>query len=268
MPNRFTKVCYALAATAAVTTLGLSAAGAASASVPAHRVRPNATPSCGVSCINLYNEEYGPSLIQEVWKGFPRVGAKFVLAQASNSNPAEDFTYDVIGTVEQLCDAYPAPSSLSPTSYACLNYDSDDYYVLEADFAPLGYPTGQCAGVALTDGAVAQYTPVTLQTCGTSNAMWIADTDNFAEYCNPPLPPAGPYVPWINAADTPSSHPEVLTYGAEYYGSADRTHGSADLSNGPRYHSRDILMVAREKIFSDGTVFDSQEWGVWFGIAP
>jgi hypothetical protein len=253
MRNRFTKVCYAVAAAAAVTTtLGLTAAGAASASTAKHTVKPSATSSCGGTCFNLYNKEYGPHQIQYVWRGGLNsgVGSKITLGQASNSNAGEDFVANVIGPVTVLCDNWPAPGSLSPNSYACLNYSFPHYVfqVVEADYQPYGVPTNLCAGVASPSPYSGE--PVTLRNCGGPRAEWVADTYNFTVYFNPPFPPSGPYVPWINAADAPSSNPQVLT---------------TSYSRRTPHHP---LVVSREKIFSGGTVSDTQEWGVWFGVAP
>ena len=53
MRNRITRACSVLAAGVAVTTmLGLTAAGAASASTS--KVKPDATPPCGNNCLNPY----------------------------------------------------------------------------------------------------------------------------------------------------------------------------------------------------------------------
>jgi hypothetical protein len=252
MQHRFKKACYALAATAAVTTtLGLAATGAASASTVKHSMKPNATSSCGATCFNLYNKAYGPNQIQSVWHGTlsSGVGSKLFLGQASNANMGEDFTAQVIGPVTVLCGNWPAPGSLAPNSYACLNYSYPlyEYQVVQSQYQPLGYPTNLCVGVARQPY---QREQVTLRNCGGPKSMWVADTENFSLYFNPPLPPAGPYVPWINAADTPSSGPMVLT--AAYN----------------RRAPHDVLTVQRERIFSGGTVDDSQEFGVWFGTAP
>jgi hypothetical protein len=253
MHNRFTRVCYALAAAAAVTTtLGLTAASAASASTASqHSVKPNATSSCGSSCFNLYNEEFGPNLIQAVWQGGlgTGVGRKMYLAQASNSNMSEDFTAQIIAPVTVMCDNWPAPGSLAPNSYACLNYAFPFYVfdVVQAQYQPLGSPTNFCAGVGTLP---TQGEAVTLRRCGGPREEWIADTYNFATYVNSPVPTAGPYVPWINAADTPESGAMVLT---EAYSSKNPHH---------------VLQVQRERIYSGGTVSDSQEWGAWTGTAP
>jgi hypothetical protein len=251
MRNRFSRVCYALAAVVAVTTtLGISAAGAASASSSTHTIKPNATPPCGPGCVNLYNKEFGRNMIQAVNPAVTKVGARIVLDQASNSNPGEDFVANVIAPVTVLCDNWPAPGSLSPNSYACLKYAFPPFVfqVVESDYQPFGTPTNLCVGVGA--GAVPGQA-VTLQSCGFPRSEWVADTDNFAFYFNPPtFPPSGPYIPWVNAADTPSSNPLVLT-----------------TSYSPKT-PRHPLVVQRLNRFSNGTVADNQMWGLFFGVAP
>jgi hypothetical protein len=241
MRNRFTRVCYALAAVAAVTTtLGLSAQTAASAS--AHTVKPAATPSCGDTCANLFSERFGFSLVQTSLHGKWAIGNRLVLQQGSNSNPGQDFTVTDIGSVTTLCDDWPDPGSFSPTSYACLKYGQDfGFDVFEANYSPAGLPSDVCAGLA-TNAHSGE--AVTLQTCGTPRTEWIADVNNSTEDFF-----FGFFLtPWINSSDAPSSHPEVLSV--------------STVSHSPRHP----LTVKPEQQFSDGTVNDGQEFGVIPGV--
>jgi hypothetical protein len=242
MRHRFTRVCYALAATVAVTTtLGLSMQGAASAST--HAVKPTATPSCGFTCANLFSERFGFSLVQDSNHGRWTVGNPLILKQASNSNTGEDFTVTDIGAVSTLCSEWPDPGSFSPTSYACLNYGqvSDTFDVFEANFSPAGLPSDVCAGLA-TNAHTGE--AVTLQTCGNPRTEWIADVDNSTEDFF-----FGFFLtPWINSSDLPSSHPQVLSVSTR--------------NRSPRHP----LTVKPEQQFSDGTVNDGQEWGVIPGV--
>jgi hypothetical protein len=242
MRHRFTRVCYALAAASAVTaTLGLSAMSAASASTHAvkpHAVKPNATPSCGFSCFNLFSEKYGFAQVQKSYKARSTAGNPLILAQASNSGPGEDFVANDVGSVTTMCANYPDPGSLSPNSDACLNYAAPAglFQVIEGNYSPLGAPTNLCAGLA-ADAFTGEH--VTLQKCGDPRTEWIADTDNFTLYFF-----GTGLVPWINASDTPSSHPEVLTV--------------VQSGKTPKFP----LVVQQEQRFSSGTVIDAQEWGV------
>ncbi len=241
MRNRFTRACYAVAAVVAVTTtLGLSAAGAADASTT--HVKPNATPSCGGGCFNLYNLKYTPDFVQTSIGGRSNVGNMIGLTQASNASPGQDFVANEVGLVTVMCANWPAPGSLSPNSYACLNYAFPYYLfgVFEANYSPLGAPTDLCAGLAKPAYA---WEEVTLQRCGSLQTEWVPDTNNFASYFMGVLN----VVPWINASDTPSSHPLVLT--------ATRT----------RHHP---LAVSPEGRYSDGTVIDTQQFGIIPGILP
>jgi hypothetical protein len=101
MRHRFTRVCYALAASVAVTTTFGVSVSAASAST--HTVKPNATPSCGDTCANLFSERFGFSLVQDSNHARWTIGNPLVLKQASNTNVGEDFTVTDIGPVSTLC---------------------------------------------------------------------------------------------------------------------------------------------------------------------
>jgi hypothetical protein len=242
MRNRFTRVCYALAASVAVTTtLGLSVQSAASAST--HTVKPAATPSCGVNCANLFSERFGFSLVQTSFHKRWTIGNRLVLQQGSNRNVGQDFAVTDIGPVSALCAAWPNPGSFSPTSYACLNYGADlsGFDVFEANYSPAGLPSDVCAGLATTAHTGEA---VTLQTCGQPRTEWIADVNNATEDFF-----FGFFLtPWINSSDLPSSHPQVLSV-------STRAHS-------PKHP----LTVKPEEQFSDGTVNDGQEWGVIPGV--
>jgi hypothetical protein len=241
MRHRFTRVCYALAAVVAVTTtLGLSVESAASAST--HTVKPNATPSCGATCANLFSERFGFSLVQTSFHNRTAIGTRLVLQQGSNSNTGQDFTVTDIGSVTTLCADWPDPGSFSPTSYACLNYGLlGGFDVFEGNYSPAGEPTNVCAGLATNAHS---NEAVTLQTCGQPRTEWIADVNNstmsffFGFFLTP----------WINSSDLPSSHPQVLSVSTR-----DRS---------PKHP----LTVKPEQQFSDGTVNDGQEWGVIPGV--
>jgi len=241
MRHRFTRVCYALAASVAVTTtFGLSVASAASAST--HTVKPNATPSCGNTCANLFSERFGFSLVMTSFHKSSAVGTRLVIQQGSNTNVGQDFTVNDIGPVSTLCADWPDPGSFSPTSYACLNYGQvgSGFDVFEANYSPAGTPTDVCAGLA-TNAHTGEN--VTLQTCGQPRTEWITDVNNSTEDFF-----FGFFVtPWINASDFPSSHPEVLS---------TTTRGATP------HHLLKVKPLAQ---FSDGTVNDGQEFGVFPG---
>jgi hypothetical protein len=240
MRHSFTRVCYALAAVVAVTTtLGLSAASAASAST--HTVKPNATPSCGDTCSNLFSERFGFSLVMTSLHKSGAIGNRLVLQQGSNSNVGQDFVITDNGPVSTFCADWPDPGSLNPLSYACVTYGDvgSGFDILEANYSPAGTPTDVCAGLATNAHANEN---VTLQTCGQPRTEWIIDANNFTDDFF-----GFTVTPWINASDFPSSHPEVLS---------TSTRGATP------HH---LLKVKPEHIFSDGTVNDGQEFGDFVG---
>ena len=94
MRNRFTEGFSVLAASAAITmTLGLSAAGAASAAT--HQVKPhgksNATLVCSFRCFDLSSLVTGPNKIQNVHGG----GSSINLRDSGVLRTNEDFTSEL-----------------------------------------------------------------------------------------------------------------------------------------------------------------------------
>jgi hypothetical protein len=232
MRLRFFRGATSLAASVAVTAvLALFSVSPAQASA-----KPDATPSCGSSCANVFSERYGFSLFQTSW----RHGSKLAMLPGSNTNTGQDFVITDVASVSTLCAAYPAQGSLNPNSYACLAYGAFPWFqVYEANYSPAGTPTSKCAGLA---SAAYAGEAVTLQTCGTPRTEWIVDFSNSTLFFY------GFYLtPFVNASDTSSSHPEVLT-----------------VSSSPR-SPRHPLVVKPEQKFSDGTVADNQEFGIVWG---
>jgi hypothetical protein len=200
MRNRIARACSVLAAGVAVTSMiGLSAAGAASASTT--KSKPDATPACGFNCFSLSSLTLGTSTIQNAY--IPgdtgvggKVGQKVNLNYASNSHPNEDFTGAQVGTLYDFCGTL-----LSVTSYVCVNYPSD-YPVYEANWSPFGNQSGLCTGA---------FTPVfngenvSLQDCGNSpSTLWVGDLANATFHHG------RVYTPWVNGASTNFSHPLTL----------------------------------------------------------
>lgn len=211
MRNRFTRGLCVLAASAAVTTtLGLSAAGAASAAT--HQAKPhgksNATLVCGFLCFNLSNLQLDGTgtgaFIQNAKGG--ATGTTINLRAEGIAKPNEDFTAAINTTVGTLAEATTACGNgeLSPTSIFCLNpliFSGDP--VFEANFAPDSNETGLCVGnkTANVAGRVA------LEPCGVSpTTMWVFDTAQFPVFHHGHL-----YAAWLNGGDTNFSHPLALT---------------------------------------------------------
>jgi hypothetical protein len=202
MRNRLARACSVLAAGVAVTSvMGLSAAGAASASA-----RPAATPACSFHCFNLSSLVLGPFTIQNAYvpgdTGIGgKVGQKVNLNFASNSHPNEDFTGAQVGTLGNYCPNLGG-TGLSPTSYVCITYPAN-FPVFESNWSPFGNQSGLCAGAQMP---VASGENVTLQSCGiTSTTIWVGDLAKAI------IRFGRVYLPWVNAASTTFSHALVLT---------------------------------------------------------
>ena len=197
-----------LAATATLTLVGgVGVAGALTAGSAAA-----GTPSCGGSCINLFNKDFagfygGAASPVDVFRQGEKTGQPIILFRQSNNDPALDWESSFQGTVSMLC-----PKGIGLLSIAtCLHYTTPahggigafDLFAFENEYAPFGVNSGLCLGVAAT---AFQNEGVTLQPCGVSGkTIWIVDfnEDNFNNF---------PGVPLINGSNTNFSHPFVLTY--------------------------------------------------------
>jgi hypothetical protein len=187
-----------LAAAATLTLVGgVATAGALTAGSAAA-----GTPSCGPSCINLFNKDFagfngGAASPVDVFRQGEKVGQPIILFRSSNSDPALDWESSFQGTVNDLF-LLGMVSAATELHYANL-------FAFENEYAPFGVNSGLCSGVAAT---AFQGEGVTLQPCGVSaKTIWIVDfnEDNFNNF---------PGVPLINGSNTNFSHPFVLTYGA------------------------------------------------------
>ena len=178
-----------LAAAATLTLVG-GAAGTLAAG-PANA----ATPSCGHRCVNLFSKKFSdvlttkPGFVLDVLRQGAKVGQPIIMFQSSNSDPAEDFTVSLQGTVDEFVTAGLASPALT------LHYGNDIAWELE--YSPNGVDSGLCVGISgLTP---ANNTKVSLQPCGVSaRTVWVTDVQNIQR--------GGlftfPFVPLINGADT------------------------------------------------------------------
>ena len=264
------------AAASAVLPLAMFAAGGSASA---------ATPSCTpnfynnsngiLDCLTPFNQEFGLNYFWDVFHAQAKVGTPVILFQNSTHDGAQDFSYYDNGLVSDFAAASLVSAAVN------LHYGGDEAF--EAEYTPYGVPTNLCVGVAATAG---WKTPVSLQPCGaTSKTLWILDgqDSNCPPFSHghrsitPPLVkpngggggggggqgggggghkpphhsllPAG-YVPLINGSDTNFSHPFVLTY---------PSNGAA-----PWDKPRPQLITANLSIFSNGTVFDNQMWGLTY----
>jgi hypothetical protein len=191
MRNRFTRACYALAAGVAVTTaLGLTAAGAASASTS--NAKPDATPPCGPTCVNPYTAQFGPGWVLQNRRAIDGVGNWLKLQYANNTAPGQDWTIFFQGSVHWFYVHGLVSGNLD------LHYRHEPAYELQ--WTPYGVTTGLCQG---TGAPAHNGQKVTLQVCGVnSNTVWVLDFQNS--------PHVG-FVPVIAGSTTNFSNPQVLT---------------------------------------------------------
>jgi hypothetical protein len=192
-----------------------------------------ATPSCGSNCVSLYPQKYGPHYFIDVYQQRAAAGQESILFQGSNSDPALDFTFAFEGTVSSFYHRYGLVSAAFAHSYG-----NDEAY--EYQYSPFGVNSNFCLstwpGVAPQPGY-----KVRLESCGQySNSLFAADEAN----------PSGKYIPLINGATNSFSNPEVLNYPA----------------GNPTDMPRPVLNVQPENTYSNGTVFDNQEWGFKLGV--
>jgi len=251
------------AAAASLTMVGGLGAGALATAGAANA----ATPSCGNGCINIFNEQFPvsinhPSFVIDVFKQGQNIGQPIILFRASNSDPAEDFTYGEQGSVADFFAAGLVSSAVA-LHYGCIkggdfpdctvNVDGkgdSNLNAFELEYAPFGADTGLCMGVGAT---AASGTKVALEPCGVSSkTVWIEDV---IDGWTPDM--AG--IPLINGSDTNFSHPFVLTYPASAY---------------PTDKPRAQLFTANLTGFSQGnnglfpilqTVTDNQLWAYFVG---
>jgi hypothetical protein len=226
-------------ATAATLTMvgGIATAGVLGTSVSASAE----TPSCGVSCLDIFSHEFGthhsPGFVLDVYQQHIRIGQPIILYRESNADVAEDFKPELQGTVADFLAAqmvtpafalhygciptgsggggfgnFPDCFGLSANSHCITgtskaggNCNAFNDPAFEIEYAPQGALSGLCVGVAST---AVQEEGVTLQECGASSkTVWAIDLydqpfDSFGRG----------YAPLINGSDTNFSQPFVLTY--------------------------------------------------------
>jgi hypothetical protein len=238
------------AASAALTMIGgVGAISTMSASA--------ATPSCGHTCIDIFNRAFSshsnPSFVMDVLRQGEKVGQPVILFRQSNSDPAEDFTVSYQGQVSDFYAAGLVSSSLDlhygggcelyfPNNYNHCQYFYPDDFAFEVEYAPYGVNSGLCVGTAVT---AAQDGYVSLQPCGMSaKTVWIQDYDNATGFQDS-------YVPIINGSDTNFSHPYVLDYPANSY--------PTDMPR-PSLITNELQLNANHNVVSD-----TQEWSENFG---
>jgi len=243
-------------AAAATLTLvgGAGAAGALTAGTATA-----ATPSCGATCIDIFNNNYGthhtPGFVLDVLRQGDKIGQPVILFRTSNSDPAEDFTVSNQGQVSDFYTAGLVTSSLALHygGLGCVHYNGTtctenypDDYAFEFQYSPYGVDSGLCMGVPTTAG---NDTFVSLQPCGVSSrTVWIVDIADSTgrTFFNT-------YAPLINGSETNFSNPYVLSYPQNSY---------------PTDLPRRQLATQTLETTSHHTVNNNQLWGADFGILP
>jgi hypothetical protein len=230
-------------AAAATLTLigGVSAVGALSASA--------ATPSCGPTCIDLFNNDFGthahPNFALDTLRQGEKVGQPQILFRTANFDPALDYTISYQGLVSDFF----AAALVSPEvdlHYGAGATGFPDDAAFEVQYSPYGVDSGLCAGVAAT---AISGEKVTLEPCGVSSkTLWIVDSADTV---------AHGYVPLINGSDTNFSQPFVLTYPAAAY--------PTDMPRPELYVSNLTGSQGANGQPFPGTVNSNQLWGADFG---
>jgi hypothetical protein len=239
----------AFAVAAALTMVGGAGAIAATSANAA-------TPSCGGSCVDIFNHDFGthahPAFVLDTFRQGEKVGQPQILFRVANSDPAEDYTFSYQGLVSDFYAAglVSAAVDLHYGGGATLGKGTfPDDAAFEVQYSPYGVDSGLCTGVAAT--AVAGE-GVTLQPCGVSSkTIWIVDSADTVSHG---------YVPLINGSDTNFSQPFVLTYPKNDY-PTDKPR--------PQLYVTNLTGFQGAGGFPQGTIDSSQLFGADFGpLAP
>jgi|ERR1700744_143203 len=213
-----------------------------------------ATPSCDAqgtgTCSQIFSQKYGPQYLLDVWQAKSKAGTPIILFQRSNSDPAEDFVVNDLGSVDSF---YHHHLHLVTAAFDH-SYGDDEAY--EIQYEPYGLNSNFCLSTWPGEAPQAGYL-VRLESCGAySNSLWAAD----AASDTPPtgtgtvqdfrstggvFSPPRTDIALINGADNSFSNPLVLNYPA----------------GNPTDMPRPQLNVEPEQTYSNHTVFDNQEWG-------
>jgi hypothetical protein len=216
MRNRYGRALYGLVATAAATaTLGLTAAGVATASPSS--AKPAITPACtyGNYCSSqLFNVEFGIQYFENNENAVYAPGNPINLAWSNDNNPGEDWRVTLADTVFDLYHlGYLQPATMVRWR---------NYWAFEVMWTPYGLESNLCRGLARNayNGEV-----VTLQPCGSfPRTLWLVG-ENYspAQYAKAHTGHAN-FTPYyggneiINASGENPSVPLVLTAGGSQFG--------------------------------------------------
>jgi hypothetical protein len=163
------------------------------------------TPACGDQCVTIYNDKIGPGFPLDLKNQASQLNQPIVLSPASTTNPAEDFSINTEGTVDEFYNAGLVSADLDT------HYGNDQAF--ELGYEPTGVQSGYCAGTATAAG---KHTRVSLQPCTVSSrTVWVIANSSGYESAEAAL--ASGYSPLINGSDTDFTRPYVLTYPRSSY---------------------------------------------------
>ena len=206
------------AATFALAGGGLGMVGTVSASAK--------TPNCH-GCSDWYTQKYHQTYVLDILHGTASTGNQVMLFQSSNSDPAEDFVVNDLGTVGSFYDN--SRGLISPGFDQA--YHADE--AIEIQYEPNGVNSNFCVGT--WPGEVAQSGfKVRLETCGQTSTIWAIDS----------MDRNGGYTPLITGTDTNFSNPMVMNYPA----------------GNPTDMPRPWINVQPLSDYSNGVVYDNQLW--------
>ncbi len=252
---RIRKAVVAAVAATALPFASLALGGSASAATPSCTPNFFNNSNTFLDCLTPFNQEFGLNYVWDVYHAQAKPGTPVILFQNTTHDGAEDFSFYADGSV---CDFYQAGlvSAAVVLHYGGGNYcfqngsgGPNDFFAFEAEYTPYGRPSGLCVGVPWT---ARRGTPVLLEPCGeTSKTVWILDQADPQPQCSPSFSglPDG-YLALINGSDRNFSHPFVLNYPGN---------GAA-----PWDRPRPVLTTDNLAIYSNGTVFDNQMWGLTY----
>lgn len=194
-----------------------------------------ATLSCGAKCDSWHTKKFdavpaGPAAyVLDVLHGQASTGNGVILFQGSNSDPAEDFVTDALGTVDSYYGHHR--HLISPGFDQAYGKD----YVIEIRYVPLGRQSNFCIGTWPGEAAQAGF-KIRLESCGQVSTIFIEDKADKSK--------SGDYIPLITGTDTNYSDPLVLNYPA----------------GRPSDMPRPWLNVQPLHRYSSGDVCDGQLW--------
>lgn len=185
-----------------------------------------ATPNCH-GCHDWYTQKYHHTYVLDILHGTASTGNQVMLFQSSNSDPAEDFVTNYLGTVHSF---YTQSRGLISPGFDQA-YGADE--AIEIQYEPNGVNSNFCVGT--WPGEVAQSGfKVRLETCGQTSTIWALDSVDHH----------GPYMPLITGTDTNFSNPMVMNYPA----------------GNPTDMPRPWINVQPLSSYSNGVVYDNQLW--------